>query len=176
MSEHLSRRRLLGAIASAPALAVPTLVAAQGADAGLFDLVAQWNAVRAEGDRVAAQVEVFAKEREALRAERPPGNSRFWRPWKDLLDAFDRDRGLDKLGDLEDSLGDKASDLVDAVIAFKAATEAGRQAQVSMVLMQADCPADRWRGHNRHMDYEPSRVRRLLGNFAGLDEETLAAI
>ena len=60
------------------------------------------------------------------------------------------------------------------MIAIPAATQAGRGAKVRALLTHV-CPSE-WRGPAADLDWDKEQARALLGEFAGMTEEELAAI
>ena len=61
-----------------------------------------------------------------------------------------------------------------SMMAIPAATQAGRAAKVRALLMHV-CPQE-WRGPASDLDREVQEARALLGQFAGMSEEELAAV
>ena len=58
--------------------------------------------------------------------------------------------------------------------AIPAATQAGRAAKVRALL--AHVCTSKWRGPTSDLDWDTEQARALLGEFAGMTEEELAAI
>ena len=61
------------------------------------------------------------------------------------------------------------------MLAIPAATQAGKIAKVRTLLTFVHT-ADEWRGPAADLDWEKEQTRALLGQFAGMTEEELAAI
>jgi hypothetical protein len=81
-----------------------------------------------------------------------------------------REAAIDELGDMEEK-----TDLVFyRMMAIQATTQPGRAAKVRALLVHV--MRDEWRGPAGPLDWEKEHVRALLGEFAGLSADELAAI
>jgi len=88
--------------------------------------------------------------------------------------AYSREVGRDAAIKERNDLDDEADRLWARMMAIPAATQAGRAAKVRALLMHV-C-ADEWRGPCDDLDWAIQEARALLGQFAGMTEEELAAI
>ena len=97
--------------------------------------------------------------------------------WKERAAAafsHSRETGRDDaIGDLE-ALFLKADKLFARMMTIPATTQAGRAAKVSTLLVHA--LGDGWRGPAKELDWEKEHTRALLGEFAGISADELAAI
>ena len=176
-----SRRAMLAGLAIAPAaigatVAVATPSLAEGDDAELLGLVSQWELARRQA--LSAQEKLFPlyTDRALIKAEEPPTRSRFWAAWHEVWKAFNRDAGVDELEEYFHGMLDRRDEIGVKIFRTRAKTDAGRQAQVKVLLHSFDCEAERWRGSDAVVDYDQNRVRWLLASLAGIDDKALAAI
>jgi hypothetical protein len=186
MSERPSRRGLLGTLAAVPAFAAFPAFSEANGDAEILALAVQIDAIEAEQADIDAQIEPHEAERNAIQSRYPgygsphasvndPPTPRYIR-WREELDAFDAERGLDSLYGRQDPLCDRAFELTNRMWAIPAKTQAGRQAKAKRLLQLADCKNEPWRGAEEDLDYHIAMARKLIGELAGLDETALAAI
>ena len=168
-----TRRAALTALASVPALALPAAAIAapstpSGNDADLIALAAEIDRLLALGEDIYAKgVDPFEESfqslmKEALDARRRDSTD-FEERWEKAW-AYSRESGRDA--------AIKERNEIDSHI--PASTQAGRAAKVRALLTHV-CPSE-WRGPTGPLDWEIQETRALLGEFAGLSEEELAAI
>ena len=140
------------------------------------ELVSQWEHARLQA--LGAQEKLFPlyTDRGLIKAEEPPTRSRFWAAWHEVWKAFNRDAGADELEEYFHGMLDRREEIGVKIFRTRAKTDAGRQAQVKVLLHSFDCEAERWRGSDAVVDYDQNRVRWLLASLAGIDDDAPAAI
>jgi hypothetical protein len=177
------RRAVLGAIlagaagvvASVPAVA--SAVIPENADAELIalaDEIPRIYALREEihATRISPYDEKFAElmQDAAQAAHSEPGR------WKELsAPAWDysRETGRTAAGEESADLDEQADRVWRRMMAIPAATQVGRAAKVRVLLTHV---CDNCRGDASDLDWDIEQTRALLGEFAGLGEDELAAI
>ena len=88
--------------------------------------------------------------------------------------AYSREVGRDAAIKERNDLDDEADRLWARMMAIPAATQAGRAVKVRALLVHV-CPE--WRGPADDLDdWGKEQMRTLLGQFAGMSEEELAAV
>jgi hypothetical protein len=70
--------------------------------------------------------------------------------------------------------GEETDRVFDRMMAIQAKTQAGRAAKLRALLV--NIMGEEWRGPAEPLDYEKDMARALLGEFAGLSADELAAI
>jgi hypothetical protein len=169
-----SRRRFLGALAAAPALAVPAIAgAAQGDDAELLALEAEINRIRAISDSInETRVLPFDEGWDRAYSEgkgRIGFDERFAR-----ARAYSHSTGREAAISEQTQVLELADRLFTRMLAIPATTQAGRAAKVRTLLLHV---AESWRGTKDEIDDYPIEcARSLLGEWAGMSEAELAAI
>jgi hypothetical protein len=88
--------------------------------------------------------------------------------------AYSRESGRDAAIKERNEIDSQADRVWKRIMAIPAATQAGRAAKVRALLMHV-C-ANEWRGPASDLDWDKEQARALLGQFAGVTEEELAAI
>ena len=88
--------------------------------------------------------------------------------------AYSREVGRDAAIKERNDLDDEADRLWARMMAIPAATQAGRAAKVRSLLKHV-C-ANEWQGPCADLDWDKDQARALLGQFAGMSEEELAAV
>jgi hypothetical protein len=87
--------------------------------------------------------------------------------------AFGDDSGREKAVEEIEEIHLQGGRLFDRMVALPAHTQAGRAAKVRTLLWYV---AADWRGPSIDLDWEIDAARKLLGEFAGMSEEELAAV
>ena len=175
-------RRTLYALAGVPALAIPAIaigaVAPPDADAELVALAAEVDRLCALNDDIRAErIEPFEGIFQGLMDEALASQ---WSDPTNFLERWDkaweysresgREAGVDKVVEVEG----QADRVWKRMTAIPAATQSGRAAKVRALLTHV-CPSE-WRGPKSDLDWDLEQARALLGEFAGMTEEELAAI
>jgi hypothetical protein len=173
-----TRRAALGALASASALALPAVAVAAvapPADAELIALAAEIERLCALGEEIyAKRVDPFQETFDSLIGEMIAAPRGDQAKHMDKAFAYSREVGRDAAIKERNDLDDESDRLWKQMMAIPAATQAGRAAKVRSLLMHA-C-ADEWRGPCADLDWDKDQARALLGQFAGMSEEELAAV
>jgi hypothetical protein len=176
-----TRRAALTALASVPALALPAVAAAtpnDADDAELITLAAEIDRLLALGEDIYAKGVDPSEEtsqslmKEALDARRR-NQTDFDERWEKAW-AYSRESGREAAIKEQAQLASQADRLWARMMAIPASTQAGRAAKVRALLTHV-CPSE-WRGPTGPLDWEIQETRALLGQFAGMTEEELAAI
>jgi hypothetical protein len=169
LPETTNRRAVLGAIlagAAVAATALPATVAPAfaSADAEILALEAEISRLNATANEIQAQrVEPFEAVWQTLVAA-------------DLRAAhiFSESSGREKAVVETEEIDRQAGELFDRMMATPAQTQAGRAAKVRTLLCYV--AGKDWRGPSDDLDWEIGAARKLLGEFAGMNEEELAAV
>jgi hypothetical protein len=177
-----TRRAALAAMASVPALALPSAIASAasptGDDAEIIALAAEIQRLCALGKEIYAKgVDPFQETFQNLIDDALPAMRRdpaAWREHSAKAWAYSRDSGRDAAIDEQAALDEQADRLWARMMAIPAATQAGRAAKVRALLVHV-CTKD-WHGPARDLDWDIEQARALLGEFAGMSEEELSAI
>ena len=171
-----TRRATLTALASAPALALPAVAIAAvspgGHDAELTALAAEIQRLHAQGEEVYAKgVEPFNETFYGL-VHSTSGSPR---ATLDEAFAYSREVGREAAIKEREDIDSQADRLWTRMMAIPAA-DAGRQGRESPRTAYPRVRR-RWRARRqRSDDWEIEQARALLGQFAGMTEEELAAI
>jgi hypothetical protein len=166
-----------GAIASAPAVA--SAVIPENTDAELIALADEIRRIGALRDEIqATRIDPYEEKfseliQDAARAARSdPGR------WEELsAPAWDysRETGRTAAGEELEAVDDEGDRVWRRMVAIPAATQVGRAAKVRALLTNV-CSASNWHGDAKDLDWDIEQTRALLGEFAGLGEDELAAI
>ena len=168
-----SRRALLGAIAAAPlAVAAATPALAEGYDAELLALEAEIQQVHALVDNInAKRVSPFDDEYYDILGEPWQRSTASIQAALKFSEACGRTGAQKEIVDIFET----TDDLFERLMRIPARTQAGRAAKVRALIVHN--LGDEWRGTNEEIDdYAIEQARALLGEFAGLSAEELAAI
>jgi len=174
MTAH-TRRDALGALAGASALALPAVaiaaVSPAGDDSELIALAAEIQRLCAQGEEVYAKGIAPFNETVYGFVHSTSGS-----PEAALDEAFayshkvGREAAIKERADIDE----QADRLWTRMMAIPASTQAGRAAKVRALLTHV---CSEWRGPASDVDnWQIEQVRALLGEFAGMSEEELAAI
>jgi hypothetical protein len=152
---HKTRRALLTALASVPALAIPAVAIAATASDGSAEIIA----LSAE---ISRRVALGAPERVRIQLlleqfDGPDNESPHW-------DAFVESEDFEEETEL----------LFERLMAIPATTQASRAAKVRAFLVHCGCR--NWRGPADPLDWEPQQARALLAEFAGMSAEEIANV
>jgi hypothetical protein len=103
-------------------------------------------------------------------------NSHLWRTTEGIKKAlaFARESGMDDAAKDQADVNAVADRLFNRMMAIAATTQPGRAAKVRTLLVHV--MGDEWRGDRKDLDWPAEMARKLLGEFAGLNAEELAAI
>jgi hypothetical protein len=170
-----TRRAALGALASAPALALPAVAMAavlpSGDDAELISLAAEIERLRTLGKEIYAERAAPFDEtfQNIFRNATGSDDERLAAAF-----AYSREIGRDAAIEEQAEIDEQADRLWKRMMAIPAATQAGRAAKVGALLVHV-C-TKHWRGPADDLDWDKRQTRALLGQFAGMTEEELAAI
>jgi hypothetical protein len=85
-------------------------------------------------------------------------------------DASGRDAAIEEVN----ALDEQNDVLFRQMMSIPATTQPGRAAKVRALMVHA--LGDEWRGPSCDLDWEKEEARKLLGEFAGMTEDELAAI
>jgi hypothetical protein len=88
--------------------------------------------------------------------------------------AYHRENGVEAAIAEEEKLFTQAVDLWERLLSARATTQAGRSAKVRAFLVLQS--GDDWHGPDEEMEWDKSMARSLLGDFAGMSADELAAI
>ena len=142
-----------------------------GGDAELVALAAEIDRLCAIGKEIyARRFDPFEETFQGLLRDGPG-------PWKEqaaLAFAYSDEVGRDAAIEERAELDLEIDRLWIRMTTIPAATPAGRAAKVRALLTHV-CPSE-WRGPSDDLDWEIQQARALLGEFAGMGEEELAAI
>jgi hypothetical protein len=168
-----TRRAALTALASASALAIPAVAFAVqlNADAEIVALSAEIQRIRASGKELDAnRIEPFQDTFETLIHDvRVP-----WEERSAAAFGYRHETGSDVAIEELEKLETHNDRLFNHMMAIPATTPAGRAAKVRALLVHV--MRDDWLGPARDLDWPAQQARALLGEFAGMNEEELAAI
>jgi hypothetical protein len=172
-----TRRSFLSSTASAGALlstgAIVAMAAAPSADTELFALEAEIRRLNEAADHIG---ETCVK----------PFEDEFWRiiggdrrrsTERERLAAaaaFDRETGRDAAIMEQRAINEQADALFARMMELPATTAVGRAAKVRALLVHV--LGDDWRGPAVKLDWHRQKARALLGQFAGMSAEELAAV
>jgi hypothetical protein len=172
------RAALFGTLASAGTLALPAVaiaaVTTPDADAELIALAAEIEQLCAVGKAIYAErvdpfQETFQRLLEESLSAAAPGELNEWPPF-----VFSREVGREAAIKERAEVDEQAGLLWEQMMAIPAATQAGKIAKVRTLLTFVH--TDEWRGPTADLDWEKEQTRALLGQFAGMSEEELAAV
>jgi hypothetical protein len=178
----LSRRAALaGALPVLAAASLPAMAAAlpgASVDAELLRILAEIDRLWEERDALWATLEPLAEERDKLlrQAISAPAGSQRRAVLSERLERFYADRGLGAAEEREEEIYGIADPLTIRMIDMPARTQEGRAAKVRSLLRWIMRGGDNWLGPDSELDWPIAMCRRLLGEYAGLDEVALAAI
>jgi hypothetical protein len=172
-----TRRAILSSIASAGALVAASGAAVMAAPAASTD--AELLALEAEIRRLNEAADYIGET--CVK----PFEDEFWRivgdrrraTEKERLDAaaaFVRETGRDAAIDEQCAIEEQADALFARMMAIPAATQTGRAAKVRALLVHV--MRSEWRGPATELDWEKEQARALLGQFAGMSADELAAV
>jgi hypothetical protein len=105
----------------------------------------------------------------AIRRDPAAWEEHFSKAW-----AYSRDVGREAAIKEREELDEQAGLLWKQMMAIASATNAGKIAKVRALLTFVH--TDEWRGPAVDLDWEKEQTRALLGQFAGMTEEELAAV
>ena len=173
---HKSRRAALALLGAAPALAILPAAALATAPtvAGDGEILALSSEVlgrcAAADQFMSKRIWPFDEQFEHLLHDDPrPAEERIAAAF-----AYSVETGRDAaIGDLAD-FGEETDRLFDRMMAIPATTQPGRAAKVRALLVHV--MRNDWRGPAGPLDWEKEQARALLGEFAGMSAEDLAAV
>jgi hypothetical protein len=171
-----TRRAALTALAGVSALAMPAVAIAAAAppnaDAELVALAAEIERLNALGEAIYAErVDPFEEKFNALLDHALLTQDRT--KWNEAF-AYSHEVGREAAIREQQEVDNRAGSLWARMLAIPAATQAGKIAKVRILLTFVH--NDEWRGPTADLDWEKEQTRALLGQFAGMTEEELAAI
>jgi hypothetical protein len=159
-----SRRSALGALAGAAALAFPAAAAAAEDDTEILALATEIQ--RLEDVRADIHVKRFMP----LDYEFGALVKVDWKTAVDFSETSGREAAIKEM----DVILSQIDHLLDRMRTLPALTQAGRAAKVRVILGCA--LGEEWRGRGRDLDWDKDHARALLGEFAGMNEDEIAAV
>lgn len=172
-----TRRAALTALASVSALALPpaaamAAAASPNADAKIIALAAEIERLSALAKAIQAErVDPFSETFHEIMDRWNPGGMKVS---YDQAFAYSREVGREAAIKEQTEVDQQAIRLWEQMMAIPAATQAGKIAKVRTLLTFVH--TEEWRGAAVDLDWEIEHTRALLGEFAGMTEDELAAI